>query len=76
MFLALWSVRPGDLVVIRWPDAELRYLVDRVVPRVDPADTTWLEPSGPERLTLQTSTGPRASDPRFVAVAGRVVGSQ
>lgn len=74
MFLALWNVRPGDLVVIRWSDAELRYAVDRVVPRVDPADTTWLEPSGPERLTLQTSTGPRASDPRFVAVAGRIVG--
>lgn len=76
MFLALWTVRPGDLVVIRWNDAELRYAVDRVIPRVDPADTTWLEPSGREQLTLQTSTGPRASDPRFVAVAGRLMGSR
>lgn len=69
MFLALWNVRPGDLVLIRWPDAELRYSVERVTPPVDPTDTSWLEPTGPERLTLQTSTGPNPADPRFVVVA-------
>lgn len=69
MFLSLWEVRAGDVVLLRWPDAELRYVVQQVVPRVLPTDTSWLDPRGPERLTLQTSTGPYPSDPRFVAVA-------
>lgn len=69
MFLALWSVHEGDLVILRWPDGELQYAVGRVVARVPPTDTSWLDPRGPERLTLQTSTGPHASDPRFLAVA-------
>jgi len=70
MFLPLWNARIGDEVVLRWPDGAVRsYSVDRIVPRVDPADTRWLDPSGPERLTLQTSTGPRASDPRFLVIA-------
>lgn len=69
MFLALWSVRPGDIIVLAWPDAEMRYTVERVIPRVDPTETSWLDPAGPERLTLQTSTGPNAGDPRFVVVA-------
>lgn len=69
MFLALWTARAGDLVILSWPDAELRYTVGRIVPRVPPTETSWLDPAGPERLTLQTSTGPRASDPRFVAIA-------
>ena len=69
MFIALWQVRNGDLVLLRWADETRRYEVSRIVPRVDPADVSWLDPIGPERLTLQTSTGPRASDPRFIAVA-------
>jgi Sortase domain len=69
MFLSLWNVRAGDVVALVWPDAELRYSIERVEPRVDPLDTTWLDARGPERLTLRTSTGPSASDPRFVAVA-------
>lgn len=72
MFLSLWGVKPGDIVVLRWPDSELRYAVQQVVPRVPVTDTSWLDPAGPERLTLQTSTGPNAADPRFVAVALRV----
>ncbi len=69
MFITLWNVRIGDEVVLRWPDAELRYEVQQIIPRVDPNDTSWLDPRGPERLTLQTSTGPVAANPRFVAVA-------
>ena len=69
MFISLWSVRAGDVVELRWPDASLRYAVQRIVPRVDPSDTSWLDAGGPERLTLQTSTGPNSWDPRFVAIA-------
>ncbi len=76
MFLTLWNVRAGDIVELRWPDGTLRYSIQRIVPRVDPTDTSWLDPRGPERLTLQTSTGPRASDPRFVAVATPADGPQ
>lgn len=76
MFLTLWNVQAGDIVELRWPDGVLRYTIQRIVPRVDPTDTSWLNPHGPERITLQTSTGPRASDPRFVAVAGPTEGPQ
>jgi hypothetical protein len=40
-----------------------------VAPRVDPSDTHWLDADGRERLTLQTSTGPVPSNPRFIVVA-------
>lgn len=69
MFITLWNVRVGDTVELRWPDATLHYSVESVIPRVSPTDTSWLDPRGPERITLQTSTGPVASDPRFVVVA-------
>ena len=69
MFISLWNVRAGEVVELRWPDATLRYSVQRIVPRVDPSDTSWLDAGGPERLTLQTSTGPNSWDPRFVAIA-------
>lgn len=69
MFITLWNIRVGDVVELRWPDAALHYSVQRVIPRVSPTDTSWLDPGGPERITLQTSTGPVASNPRFVAVA-------
>lgn len=71
MFLALWGVRLGDTVRIVSASAgiELRYTVSRIAARVAPTDTTWLDPAGPERLTLQTSTGPYPEDPRFVVVA-------
>lgn len=74
MFLSLWNVRLNEVVLIYAPDRPgvlLRYVVVRIVPRVDPTDTSWLDPSGPERLTLQTSTGPSAGDPRFIVVAAR-----
>jgi len=70
MFLSLWNARVGDDVTIRTPDgAELKFVVTEVHPRVPPADTSWLQPSGDERLTLQTSTGPNSGDPRFVVIA-------
>jgi sortase (surface protein transpeptidase) len=70
MFLSLWNARVGDQVTIKTPDgAELKFVVTEVHPRVPPADTSWLQPSGDERLTLQTSTGPNSSDPRFVVIA-------
>lgn len=70
MFLSLWNARIGDAVLIRSDaGAERAYEIVLIVPRVDPGDTHWLDSTGPERLTLQTSTGPRPEDPRFIAVA-------
>ena len=72
MFLALWNVRLGDEVVIYGPgETGVRYVyrVTRIAPRVDPADTSWLDPGGPEQITLQTSTGPSPADPRFIVRA-------
>jgi LPXTG-site transpeptidase (sortase) family protein len=70
MFLSLWNARVGDQVSITTPGGgELKFVVIEVHPRVPPADTSWLESSGDERLTLQTSTGPNREDPRFVVIA-------
>ena len=70
MFLALWNVQAGDQVLIVTPDrGVLRYVITEVHPRVPPGDVSGVQPTAAERLTLQTSTGPNGSDPRFVAVA-------
>jgi LPXTG-site transpeptidase (sortase) family protein len=70
MFLSLWSARLGDEVLIEVPDGRtLRYTVSEVHPRVPPGDTSWLQPTNSERLTLQTSTGAYPEDPRFVVIA-------
>jgi LPXTG-site transpeptidase (sortase) family protein len=70
MFLTLWNARVGDQVSVTTPaGVELKFVVTEVHPRVPPADTSWLQPSGDERLTLQTSTGPNREDPRFVVIA-------
>jgi LPXTG-site transpeptidase (sortase) family protein len=70
MFLALWNVRAGDQVLIATPDrGVLRYAISEVHERVAPNDVSGVQPTATERLTLQTSTGPNGSDPRFVAVA-------
>jgi sortase (surface protein transpeptidase) len=70
MFLSLWNAQVGDVVWISTPDGRaLRYVVSEVHPRVPPGDVSMAAPSGPERLTLQTSTGPNPGDPRFVVVA-------
>jgi LPXTG-site transpeptidase (sortase) family protein len=71
MFLSLWNARVGDQVSITTPaGVELKFVVTEVHPKVPPADTSWLQPSADERLTLQTSTGPNRDDPRFVVIAG------
>ncbi len=70
MFLALWNVREGDLVAISTPaGAVIRYTVREVHRAVPPSDVSPAQPTASERLTLQTSTGPNASDPRFVVIA-------
>ncbi|HKC89937.1 MAG TPA: sortase [Candidatus Limnocylindria bacterium] len=70
MFLSLWNARVGDQVTVTTPaGAELKFVVTEVHPRVPPADTSWIQSSGDERLTLQTSTGPNRDDPRFVVIA-------
>jgi LPXTG-site transpeptidase (sortase) family protein len=70
MFLSLWNARVGDQVTITTPGGgELKFVVTEVHPRVPPADTSWIQPSDDERLTLQTSTGPNREDPRFVVIA-------
>jgi len=70
MFLSLWNARVGDQITITTPSGgELKFVVTEVHPRVPPADTSWIQPSGDERITLQTSTGPNRDDPRFVVIA-------
>ena len=70
MFLSLWNARVGDQVSIARPDGvELKFVVTAVYPRIPPEDTSWIQPAGDERLTLQTSTGPNRDDPRFVVIA-------
>ncbi|MHB8630729.1 MAG: sortase [Candidatus Limnocylindria bacterium] len=70
MFLTLWNARPGDQVFISTPDLRvLKYVITEIHPRVAPTDTSWIQPTAEQRLTLQTSTGPNPTDPRFVAIA-------
>lgn len=70
MFLSLWNVTVGDEVWVRTPDGgSLRYVITQIERRVPASDVSWASPDGPERLTLQTSTGPSPDDPRFVAIA-------
>ena len=72
MFIALWQARYGDEVFIRLPDGtELRYRVTEVHPNVSHDDVSWTDWTPDERLTLQTSTGPDPSYPRFIVVAIR-----
>ncbi|SRR6266851_3529453 len=70
MFISLWDARVGDVVWISTPDGRaLRYVVSEVHPSVPPDEISWAAAAGPERLTLQTSTGPAPNDPRFIVVA-------
>ena len=70
MFLALWKAHVGDQVLITTPDrGALKYVITEVHERVATDDVSLVQLTDSERLTLQTSTGPNPSDPRFVAVA-------
>jgi len=68
-FLNLWYAHLYDLIVISGPGTTLYYRVTEIHPRVASDDITYLLPSSEERLTLQTSSGPNPTDPRFVVVA-------
>jgi sortase (surface protein transpeptidase) len=69
MFLALWNVELGDVVIVRTPSGPREYVVAEIHPRVPPTEISWTRPTPDTRLTLQTSTGPYGTDPRFVVVA-------
>jgi len=70
MFLALWDARVGDELSVSTPDGRLlRYIVRDIFARVAPTDISSTLPTAVERLTLQTSTGPSPTDPRFVVFA-------
>jgi hypothetical protein len=69
MFLSLWNARVGDVVIVRTPNGTREYLVEEVHPRVPPTEVSWAGPTQDTRLTLQTSTGPYGTDPRFVVIA-------
>lgn len=70
MFLTLWNARLGDQVIVRLTSgATLVYVVSEIMPRVAATDVSIAQPTASERLTLQTSTGPGADDPRFVVIA-------
>jgi sortase (surface protein transpeptidase) len=70
MFLALWNVAIGDHIDIVGPTGGvLSYTVFEIDPHVAVTDLRFLVPTEDDRLTLQTSTGPTVSDPRFVVVA-------
>ncbi len=69
MFLSLWNVRVGDVVIVQTPKGPREYHVDEIHPRVPPTETSWAGPTPDTRLTLQTSTGPNGTDPRFVVIA-------
>jgi len=68
-FLNLWYTHLDDLIEISAPGATLSYRVAEIHPRVAADDITYLLPTASERLTLQTSSGPNADDPRFVVIA-------
>jgi LPXTG-site transpeptidase (sortase) family protein len=70
MFITLWNAAVGDEVWISTPDGTaVRYIVSEIHPRVPPEDVSWAMATPPDRLTLQTSTGPNPTDPRFVVIA-------
>ncbi len=70
MFLALWGAQPGDVVTLELADgSEALYQVTDVLPKVAWNAMQYTDPTPPERLTLQTSTGNTAVSPRFIVLA-------
>jgi sortase (surface protein transpeptidase) len=68
-FIGLWYAHLDDLILISGPGTTLCYHVTEIHPRVATDDLTFLLPSAAEKLTLQTSSGPDRTDPRFIVVA-------
>ncbi len=70
MFLPLWNAAVGDRVDLLLVDGSRRsYVVDQVLPDVPWDAVQYLQPTKTEQLTLQTSTAPAESAPRFVVIA-------
>jgi len=62
--------RPADQGSDAWREV-LAYVVREVHPRVSPTDVSYVEQTGDERVTLQTSTAPDETYPRSIVVATR-----
>jgi LPXTG-site transpeptidase (sortase) family protein len=70
MFLTLWDARVGDQVVLDLADGTTgTYVVTTVMPSVPWDAMQYVEPTAPERLTLQTSTSYGPTKPRFIVIA-------
>ena len=70
MFLPLWQVAVGDIVILSLKGGgERSYTVRKVLPRVPWNALSYTAPTDHEILTLQTSTSYYATAPRFVAIA-------
>ncbi len=70
MFLPLWGAVVGDHVDLTLVDGSTRsYVVDQVLPAVPWDAVDYLQPTQAEQLTLQTSTAPADTAPRFVVIA-------
>ncbi|MDP9206635.1 MAG: hypothetical protein M3P12_14495 [Gemmatimonadota bacterium] len=67
---APWNVRLGDAVEVVGPSGPvITHSVIEIHPHVPAADLRYVTPTADERLTLQISTGPNLSNPRFEVVA-------
>ena len=70
MFLSLWDVKVGDVVVLTLVDHTQRtYTVTKVIPKAPWDAIQYLDPTPEEQLTLQTSTSYHPTSPRFVVIA-------
>lgn len=70
MFLGLHHAKVGDVVIVATsPGVKLYYQITEIHANVRWNDFEWLQPSGDNRLTLQTCNYSGDYDPRFVVVA-------
>jgi LPXTG-site transpeptidase (sortase) family protein len=73
MFWRLHDTHIGDTVEVDYGGGKVyRYRVSEIHPAVNWKDLSWLQPTGDDRLTLQTCNGWKDDDPRFIVVARRV----
>jgi LPXTG-site transpeptidase (sortase) family protein len=73
MFWNLHNLSIGDVVEIDYGGGKIyRYRVSELHKSVNWKDFSWLQPTGDDRLTLQTCNGWRDDDPRFIVVAHRI----
>jgi LPXTG-site transpeptidase (sortase) family protein len=73
MFWELHDLHIGDVVVVDYGAGKvLRFRVSEIHPKIFWKDFKWLQPTGDDRLTLQTCNGWKDDDPRFVVIARRV----